>query len=199
MRIPYASICGVLGILAGAVATFAVAATAPPKPAPQACGCHRSAAKPVRHAVRARHRGPATVRRHAARWSGHGGHMMSGGMMDGRMMGHHMWRDEQVSSEEHGWSRESGWREDEGHWGYGHGGRFDLAWAERPWATDAYGYLTWPGKTHFVNGHAIQGEPPPPPPPPLDGAGPPEGWQGPPPPPPGAEGDDERSFDIYRF
>jgi hypothetical protein len=196
MRIPYVSICGGLGLLAGAVATFAVAATVNPKPAPTACSCALGAAKPARHAVHVRKH--VKVRRHSARWSGRG-RMMDGRMMDGRMMGHHMWRDEQVSSESHGWSSEHGWSEDEGHWGYGHGGRFDLAWAERPWATDVYGYLTWPGKTHFVNGHAIQGEPPPPPPPPRDGAGPSEGWQGPPPPPPGAAGDDEGSYEIYRF
>jgi hypothetical protein len=136
--------------------------------------------------------GRAKAWRHAARWSSHGA------MMDGRMMGRHMWRDEREATESHSWSSEHGWSEDEGRWG--HGERWDMAWGERPWATDAFGYLTWPGKTHFVNGHAIQGEPPPPPPPPPEGAVPsPEGWQGPPPSPPGAVGEDGPSFDIYRF
>jgi hypothetical protein len=117
-------------------------------------------------------------------------------MMGHGMMGHHMWRGGQQSVEEHGWSSERGWSEDEGRWG--HGGRWDLAWAERPWATDRFGYLTWPGKTHFVDGHAVRDDMPPPPPPPPEGAGPPppppEGWQGP---PPGAE--DEPSYEIRRF
>lgn len=202
MRIPYASICGVLGVLAGAVATFAVAATVHPKPATPTCGCQLSAAKPARHAVHVRRRGYAQAWRHVARWSEHGG-MMGPGMMDGRMMGHHMWREEQQSAESHGWSSEHGWSEDEGRWAHGRGAHWDLAWAERPWATDAFGYLTWPGKTHFVNGHAVKGEPPPPPPPPPEGAGPPppppEGWQGPPPPSPGAAGEDEGGYEVYRF
>jgi hypothetical protein len=181
MRIPYASIFGVLGVLAGSAATFAVAATVSPKPQAPTCGCQPSAARPARHAAHVRRSGHARVWRHVARWTGRGD------MIDGRMMGRHMWREAQESTESHGWSED-----------WGHGGHWDLAWAERPWATDAFGYLTWPGKTHFVNGHAMTGEPPPPPPPP-EGSGPPEGWQGPPP-PPGAAGDDEgRSFDIYRF
>jgi len=196
MRIPYASICGGLGVLAGAVATFAVAGTAHIKTAPT-CGCAVSAAGHARHPVRVHVRGRAVARtwRHTARWSEHDGQMMGHGMM-----GHHMWRGEQQSAEEHGWSSERGWSEDEGRWAYGHGAHWDLAWAERPWATDAFGYLTWPGKTHFVNGHAVKGEAPPPPPPP-EGAGPPppEGWQGPPPPPPGAAGEAEGSYEVYRF
>lgn len=186
MRIPYAPICGVL---AGAVATFAVAGAAHIKPTSAAptCACALSAAH-TRHHVRLHVYGRAHAHgwRHTANWSGH-----DGGMMDHVMVDHHMWRDEQQLSEGHGWS------EDDGRLGYGHGGPWDLAWAERPWATDRYGYLTWPGKTHFVNGHAEVDDMPPPP----EGAGPPptpmEGWPGPP--PPGADGDGGQSFEIYRF
>jgi hypothetical protein len=201
MRIPYAPLCGVLGVLAGAVATFAVAGTLHTKPATKpACACQMRVVGPARHHIRihARRHGHAGAVRRSAHWSGHRGRMMGEDMMDRRMMGHHMWRGEQQSVEAHGWSSEHGWSEGEGHWG--HGGHWDLAWAERPWATDRFGYLTWPGKTHFVNGQAVDEDMGPPPPPPHDGGPPPpppEGWHGPPPPPPGAE--DDGSFEIRRF
>ena len=76
-----------------------------------------------------------------------------------------------------------------------------MAWQDRrPWATDRFGYLTWPGKTHFIGGQPVEGgalPPPPPgampPPPPPPGAD----EQGPPPPPQGADSD--QSYEIRRF
>jgi hypothetical protein len=56
---------------------------------------------------------------------------------------------------------------------------------ERPWATDRYGYLTWPGKTHF--GHAPMAREPEAGPPLPPEEGPPLGPQS------------ENSYEIYRF
>jgi hypothetical protein len=94
-----------------------------------------------------------------------------------------------VARDERDWSDSHSWRSArEVSWG----------WSERPWATDQFGFLTWPGKSHFVDGHMMRGAvPPPPPPPPEDEMqGPPPGddWEGPPP-PPGAE----ESYQTYRF
>lgn len=104
--------------------------------------------------------------------------------------------------ERHGWSDAHSWSDERSQ-------MMVMAWQDRrPWDTDRFGYLTWPGKTHFVDGHPVDGAalPPPPPPPPgamgpdpmQDGAGPP------PPPPPGADeqgpGPDEGpGYEVHRY
>jgi hypothetical protein len=100
---------------------------------------------------------------------GDGGHLAA---PDGGMRCHDagMWRDRGYAAQsrvEYGYSREtdSGWAAASQQQ---HGG-----WGERRWAeasvsmTDGYGYLTWPGKTHFIHGQPM-------------GAGPDIGPQAPP-------------------
>lgn len=121
----------------------------------------------------------------------------------------------QTQTERFGYVQDRSWS-DERAWAERRGAMM-MAWRDRrPWATDRFGYLTWPGKTHFVGGQPVDGgaiPPPPPPPgamppmPPPPGAdmqGPPPGadWQGPPPPPPGADdqGDAaDQSYEVRRF
>ena len=107
--------------------------------------------------------------------------------MRGDWRGGHSWR------EDHGWGDQHGWTQEDGRWAGGREHHWGAEWGQRPWATDVFGYLTWPGKTHFAGGRPVEGGALPPPPPP-----PPEGWQGPPPAPPG---DDEAgaTYEIYRF
>lgn len=94
-------------------------------------------------------------------------------------------------------------------------GNLFSAWQDRrPWATDQFGYLTWPGKTHFVGGQPVDGAAMPPPPPGAMPPGPPPGYmQGPPPgadmqgPPPAANcqipppppGADDQGYEIRRY
>ncbi len=176
-----------LGVLASLVASLAVAAPVHPKAAPAAtsCGCrHARAAGPARYHVHRHARRHAHVRvsGRAGGWSEH--HADMGGPM---------WRDEHRWREEGDWGAGPGWSEDEARWAFGHAGHWgyrgywDHARAERPWATDRSGFLTWPGKTRFIGGRPVDDEGPPLPPPP-------EGWQGPPPPPDADEG-----YEIRRF
>jgi hypothetical protein len=174
MRIPYSTLAGCLGALAGLVATAAIAGSAHPKPAKTTCHCAVSAVGAAHH-----HHARAHVWRHVA-VRRHGG-----------FMGHHMWGGQRGWSEESGWGGSRGWHEEHG-WREAEGGAAG-AWMMRPWATDPFGFLTWPGKSHFAGGHYVQDGPPPPPemgPPP-----PPPGDAGPPPPP----GPQSNSYEIYRF
>jgi hypothetical protein len=123
----------------------------------------------------------------------------------------HAWGHAAIHSEHYasvrqqGWSSDTGWRsrgwhEEEGE-GYGYG----ASWGERHYTTDQYGYLDWPSKTHFVDGHYVEAEGPHgPPPPPEDDGGPgmgPDGpHMGPPPPPPPPSGDpDDGSYEVHRW
>lgn len=168
------------GVLAGAAGTAAVADGMPPHHGHAVCGCHRRATPTRRHHVVGRSWSRVSERTERYAYGPPPG-----------------WR-------EHAWPEDGGWR-------FSHGWRSDgyaMGWARRPWATDAFGFLTWPGKSHFVDGrYAPEGAMPPPPPPPPGGpemAPPPPGevgppppgeWQGPPPPP----GEDQGSYQIYRF
>ena len=110
--------------------------------------------------------------------------------------GEHMWQGQHGWHDQHGWGESHEWSEG----GEGFGYRYE----PRPWATDAFGFLTWPGKTHFIPAHA-DGGPPMPPPPPMDNSMPPP----PPPPPPGwndgpreqQQGveQDQDGYNVYRF
>ena len=158
MRIRPSLILGALGVIAGLVATAAIAGGSHSRVHATPCGCR---AVVHHHRVHARwtHVRHAVVRQTAF-----------------------------VARSEHDWSEAHSWRS----------GR-EEAWglSERPWATDQFGFLTWPGKSHFVGGHWMPGAIPPPPPPPEDdmlGPAPGDDWQGVPP-PPGAE----ESYRIYRF
>jgi hypothetical protein len=169
MRLSYSSFFGALGVAVGLLATAAIAGAAEPKPAPAAPKCGCASHRPITH---------VHYRPHARVWRG-----------PTAESAHYGYVDHVVSNRERLWvgQRDLG----QGRWAYDQEARV-MFWDVRPWATDRYGYLTWPGKTHFIDGHPIAGEFPPPPPP--EGVPPPEGWQGPPPPP----GDGE-SYDIQRF
>jgi hypothetical protein len=188
MRIrPLALIASVAILSAGAAAANP---PAHPTPAPKAptCGCH------IRHsaAVHVRRRAPhrihvRTVTR--ARIGGYLEHRTWGG--------EHHWGETHGWSEAHSWGDQQGWSEGDGRWA--------SSWDEHVSATDRYGYLTWPGKTHFVNGQPVdegnqgarRGYPPmraapegamrPPPP---------EGWQDGPQPGGDEDGD---GYEIHRF
>src|ERR1700753_2265387 len=128
MRIRLSPTLGVLGIGAAIAATLAIASAAPTRAA-AACGCGRAthaARHHHAHAVKWRHVVHSASRTYARidsqAWSA-----------ERRWGAEHAWRDE------HDWSEAHGWRE---------GGR-EEGWSERPWATDQFGFLTWPGKSHF--------------------------------------------------
>ena len=160
MRIRSFHLIAALGGLGLAATATLASAHAKPAHAP-ARGC------PVRHV--SAHGGRHVRHLHVAwrhgGWSAHHGMAMRHGWQGG-----HSWHEEHGWSDQHGWSEGDGrWAEArEHHWGGGE-------WGRRPWATDAFGYLTWPGKTHFASGQPVEGATPPPPPPP------PEDMQGPPP------------------
>ncbi|MDR3510280.1 MAG: hypothetical protein P4L73_01480 [Caulobacteraceae bacterium] len=184
-------------LIAGLAALFAGAAAAHP-PAGPSCQPHRAPrpAAHVRHCACRPQRTAVHAVRHARRAR--------------------TWTEARASSQHYGYVEEHGWSGGERRWAYG---RQDGAWAEamqdRHWTTDRFGYLDWPGKTHFVDGHPVDGGalPPPPPGPPPETMGPgamgpgsagpgsapppppPEDWQGPP--PPGA--DDDAGYEIRRY
>jgi hypothetical protein len=172
-----ASLVIVVSAVAGLTATVAFADGMPrAKPATPACGCHA-----VSHQARRR---AASTHARAAR------HVWTRVATTG---GEHEWRGERGWHDQHGWSESHEWSDG----GY----RYE----PRPWATDAFGFLTWPGKTHFIPAHAL-GDGPPPPPPPMDNSMAPP----PPPPPPGWSDDqssgpqrgieqDQDGYNVYRF
>jgi hypothetical protein len=87
---------------------------------------------------------------------------------------------------EHGRYGEGEWRsshEEERSWSDVEGGAWAYAGLERPSAVDAYGFLTWPGKTHFGRHQPME----------APEAGPPPPEEGPPPPPP------KDGYEIRRF
>lgn len=119
-------------------------------------------------------------------------------------------------AEHFGMAERRAWAEQHA-WGQERYSNLFMAWQDRrPWATDQFGYLTWPGKTHFIGGQPVDGgamPPPPPgamppgPPPGAEDQGPPPGadWQGPPPgadmqgPPPPPPGEDGPGYAVQRF
>jgi hypothetical protein len=146
---------------------------APAKHTARACGCH-------------------VVHRHAARTQTHAArHVWKRMVTTG---GEHMWHGERSWHDQLGWSESHEWSEGGEHFGY----RYE----PRPWATDAFGFLTWPGKTHFIPTRG-PGDGAMPPPPPMDNSMPP-------PPPPGWSDDqsggprkgveqDQDGYNVYRF
>lgn len=172
-----ASLVILAGAVAGLTATAVLADGMPrAKPAAPACGCHAASHHARRHAASAHVRAP----RHA--WT----RMAMRG-------DEHMWQGGRSWHDEHGWSESHEWSDGE---------RFGYRYEARPWATDAFGFLTWPGKTHFIPtrgpGEGAM-------PPPMDNSMAPP----PPPPPPGWSDDrsgsqkgieqDEDGYDVYRF
>jgi hypothetical protein len=154
---PFAALA-VLAAVAGLTAT-ATPADAHRKPAP-ACGCHphHRATRVARHGrVRRAHNVEVAVQRDV--------HIAPSGLR------------EEHSSE---WSEERAWSDGDARFA----GRPAYGWGGRPSATDQFGYLTWPGKTHFADGQPVDTGLPPPPPPAVVVPAPtrrPAAWQGPPP------------------
>jgi hypothetical protein len=146
-------------LIAGLAAFAAPAASA----AAADCGCQIRHPAPVRHVRRVVH-----VRHHfcAPPIATHVREQHYGYIEHGEV------RSERSVSEQHSWSQ-GGW---------------EMAFAaRRPWATDRHGYLTWPGKTHFVDGQPVFGpvgrdgadrRPPYPPMPPPDMQPPPDAGDG---------------------
>jgi hypothetical protein len=160
MRISPSQTLAGLGALSGLVLIIALAlvqpshgAPAPVKAAPAKAACPTTAA-PRKTRIKAVHK---ASRRHGALIRTHAWRNRVGGER------HAYWSDRQWSRG--AWTGERRWS-DEREYGQGRHWRMDGdlvdASGERPWATDRYGYLTWPGKTHF-------GSAPPPPAPPADG------------------------------
>lgn len=175
-----ASLVILVGAVAGLTATAVLADGMPrPKAAAPACGCHAASHHARRHA--------ASTHARAARraWT-----------RTATSSDAHMWHGGRSWHDEHGWSESHEWSDGDERFGY----RYE----PRPWATDAFGFLTWPGKTHFIPTHGPADGPPPPPPPMDNSMAPP-----PPPPPPGWSDDrsgsgkgveqDEDGYDVYRF
>ena len=171
-----ASLVILAGAVAGLTATAALADGMPrAKSKAPACGCHATSHHARRHAVRTHAHATHRVWTRVA---------ASGG--------EHMWQGQRGWRDQHGWSESHEWSEG--------GESFGYRYEPRPWATDVFGFLTWPGKTHFIptRGPADGG----PPPPPMDNSmGPP-----PPPPPPGwSDGpsrgveQDQDGYNVYRF
>jgi hypothetical protein len=111
----------------------------------------------------------------------------------------HVWTRVATTGGERNWHDQHGWSESH-EWSDGDEG-FGYRYEQRPWATDQFGFLTWPGKTHFIPAHAPgDGGPPP-----MDNSMQPP----PPPPPPGWSDDhsgpqkgieqDQDGYDVYRF
>jgi hypothetical protein len=208
MRISPSQTFAGVGAFAGLVLIIAIAFVQPSHAAPAAAKACPPPAKAhaagghVRrtHAAGHAHRS-GLMRAHA--WRGHGGgHYGYAGRAGGHgrrsehyrggmdhWAGAHQWMGERQWSDERDFGEAHHWREGGSAWG--------ASWVERPWATDQFGYLTWPGKSHF-------GSPEPGHSPHYDG-----GWsQGaegaaPPPPPPGAYGPDadpeDGAYIIRRF
>ena len=171
-----------VGAIASFAATTAIAGAKPTTPAAAACSCH--AAPAARH-----------VRRSAVRTRAHATRRVWKRMV---MTGAEpMWHDTQGWHSHHGWSESHEWSDGGDDLGY----RYE----QRPWATDRFGYLTWPGKTHFISSHPADGAMQPPPPP-MDGNAmppppppPPAGWSdGPSGPQKGVE-QDQDGYNVYRF
>jgi hypothetical protein len=173
-----ASLVILVGAVAGLTATAALADGMPrAKTVAPACGCHAAS-----HHVR-RHAASTHVRATRHVWK----RMTATG-------GEHIWHGERSWHDQHGWSESHEWSDG--------GERFGYRYEPRPWATDAFGFLTWPGKTHFIptRGPGDGAMPPP-----MDNSMPPP----PPPPPPGWSDDqsgpqkgieqDQDGYNVYRF
>jgi hypothetical protein len=190
MRIPYSTLAGLLGAMAGLAATAAIADGLHAKAQKPTCHCAVSAASAGHH-HKARHK---VWRRAAVQRGGHHGLFGHHGWQGGGWVGDHGWSEARGWRNERGWESEHGWREEHG-WADGMADAWGTA---HRWATDEFGFLTWPGKTHF----GPPAPPPPPemgpPPPPEMGPPPPPGAYGPPPPPPPPEVRGE-AYRIYRF
>ncbi len=160
MRISPSQTFAGIGAFAGLVLIIAIALVEPSHAAqapgkacpPPAAKAHASGRHTHRtHAAGHAHRA-GLMRAHA--WRGHGG-------------GHHGYVDRRGWRSEHQWgggrqwAGESQWS-DERDFGESHHWREGGGWVERPWATDQFGYLTWPGKTHFGGPPAPEGAAPPP-------------------------------------
>jgi hypothetical protein len=207
MRISPSQTFAGVGAFAGLVLIIAIAfvqpshaAKAPAKACPPPAAKAHTAARHVRKAHAVSHARPATLTR-AHAWRGHGRH---GGYVDrrgwrserhwggaGHWAGGHQWTGGREWADTHEYGESHHWRE-------GGGSAWGASWVERPWATDEYGYLTWPGKTHFGTPEAGRS--------PHNEGGWSQGPEGadasPPPPPPGAYGDtdpDDGAYIIRRF